>query len=205
MDTKKKIIFFIIIMLIIFFTVLFMNKNLSQNIRNLIYNSIIYDSYIKYFFNTEIKKSFENKVFKKCFFKKIDFINNQPIFLWNNIYLININKKILNLSKKKIYKHLPMLFGPKEKLTKILKKYLIFSKELNKIKLKINIMLITKNSSCNLFTDNNIKIKIGKINNIKRLNNFIEIYPFLKKQIKKNKKIKYVDLRYNYGIAVHWK
>ena len=49
--------------------------------------------------------------------------------------------------------------------------------------------------------DNGIKLNLGRQEFIDRLQRFIDVYPLLMQQ---EKAVKYVDLRYDTGVAVGW-
>ena len=49
---------------------------------------------------------------------------------------------------------------------------------------------------------NGIKLNLGRQEFIDRLQRFIDVYPLLAQQ---EKAVKYVDLRYDTGVAVGWK
>jgi cell division protein FtsQ len=50
-----------------------------------------------------------------------------------------------------------------------------------------------------------VRIELGRSDTMKRLNRFIELYPELQQQGQsQNKRVSYVDLRYDSGAAVGW-
>lgn len=128
-----------------------------------------------------------------------------PIAYWNNIYLIDKNGTLFYFFKNHSLEFIPKLYGPYNSEAQVLNGYINMKKILEKIKLQLKIVSINHRQSWKIITNNDISIILGRENYLKRLNIFVALYPFLKKQaIKKNKRINHVDLRYNSGAAVLW-
>ena len=53
-----------------------------------------------------------------------------------------------------------------------------------------------------LVLDNDVRLELGRKDNEKRIARFIELYPILQQQT--DKRVDYVDLRYDSGGAVGW-
>ncbi|WP_343183249.1 cell division protein FtsQ/DivIB [Buchnera aphidicola (Neophyllaphis podocarpi)] len=137
---------------------------------------------------------------------KINLILYEPIAYWNDIYMIDVNAKIFYIPKiYQIKNNLPKIYGLKKKQTEILVIYKKINKILENKKIKIKELYMKKRYSCKLITNSNIIIEIGNKDKIEKLKNLIIIWPMLhKEEIYYKKKIVYIDLRYNYGIAVKY-
>lgn len=148
------------------------------------------------------KISIRKKWPKKIFVNLVQFV---PLAFFNN-FLIDKNANLLNNNYSSIHKiRLPIIIGPEGEEKKHLKKYFFLIKKLKEINIKILILLIKDNKSLKILTQDNILLKLGYKHHNIRLNNLINVYPLLLKDMNKNKKkIKYIDLRYINGLAVKW-
>ncbi|XBC43497.1 MAG: cell division protein FtsQ/DivIB [Buchnera aphidicola (Meitanaphis flavogallis)] len=137
----------------------------------------------------------------------IHIVNTIPVAYWNDKYILDKKEIISHIIKKKqSIKNIPYFYGPKNSEKEILKNYEKIKNVLNKNNVILRSITITPYHSWKLLIENNIEIALGKINNIIQLKKLMMIWKTLKYEEKiKRKKIKYIDLRYESGIAIAWK
>ncbi|XBC42990.1 MAG: cell division protein FtsQ/DivIB [Buchnera aphidicola (Kaburagia rhusicola ensigallis)] len=134
-------------------------------------------------------------------------VSTIPVAYWNNEYILDKKEIIFHIIKKKQnIKNIPYFYGPQNSEKEILKNYDKVKNVLKKNKIVLRSITITPYHSWKLVIENNIEIALGKINNIIQLKRLMMIWKTLKYEEKiKRKKIKYIDLRYESGIAIAWK
>ncbi|XBC44554.1 MAG: cell division protein FtsQ/DivIB [Buchnera aphidicola (Schlechtendalia peitan)] len=146
-----------------------------------------------------VKKIWPDKLF-------INMKNTIPIAYWNNKYILDETGTIYNVHKKINAKNFLYFYGPKDSQIQILNNYHIVKKILKKNNIVLKSIVVTSHNSWKLLIENNTKIIIGNINNIMRLKRLVNIWKLLKyEETMKKKQIKYIDLRYESGIAIGWK
>lgn len=97
---------------------------------------------------------------------------------------------------------LPELFGPGGSEQTALQGYIAMQSLLDRAKLTISELTLSERFAWNIRLDNGIRLNLGRIEFVDRLQRFVDLYPLLKKQ---QKQLDYVDLRYDTGLAVGWK
>lgn len=97
---------------------------------------------------------------------------------------------------------LPELYGPVGSEETALRGYRSMQSLLNSAELSINELTLSERFAWNIRLSNGIKLNLGRIEFVNRLQRFVDIYPLLQQQ---NKQLDYVDLRYDTGLAVGWK
>jgi len=72
-------------------------------------------------------------------------------------------------------------------------------------KFKLKAASMTARRSWQLVLDDDTRLELGRNEDMKRLKRFIQLWPTLQQQAQaENKRIGYVDLRYDSGAAVGW-
>ena len=72
-------------------------------------------------------------------------------------------------------------------------------------KFSVKAASMTARHSWQLVTGDDVRIELGRSDNMKRLKRFIELWPVIQQQATAdNKRVSYVDLRYDSGAAVGW-
>ncbi|WP_395479869.1 cell division protein FtsQ/DivIB [Candidatus Curculioniphilus buchneri] len=137
---------------------------------------------------------------------KIHLIEYTPIAYWDDLYLIDHNGHIFKIPEDRIInQEIPKLYGPKGKEKNVLAGYYIMNQILTAAKFRLKSISMNARNSWKLILKNNIQLQLDRNNNIECLKQFIDVYPILLQQAwSKNKKISYVDLRYDSGMAVGW-
>ncbi|BAC24350.1 ftsQ [Wigglesworthia glossinidia endosymbiont of Glossina brevipalpis] len=130
-----------------------------------------------------------------------------PIGIWNDFQLIDYNGTIFNIpfiKKKNI--NLPKIYFKNKNKKIIIETLLIIKNILNNNNIELKTVNINNIFSWEITLNNNLKLKLGRYDKIKKLNIFIKIYPeLIKKSFNEKKNIKYIDLRYNSGVAIKYK
>lgn len=70
----------------------------------------------------------------------------------------------------------------------------------NKYQLKM--VAMSARHSWQLALDNDVRLELGRSDRMGRLQRFIELYPMLQQQ--PDKRVSYIDLRYDTGASVGW-
>ncbi|MBN2689381.1 MAG: cell division protein FtsQ/DivIB [Gammaproteobacteria bacterium] len=127
----------------------------------------------------------------------------QPIAVWNDSGLININNKIFDYKVKTFPGNLPHLYGNIAKLQEILIFYKSFSNMLLADNLVINRLVLDNDNNWRLGLVGGIKLKLGSTQVLQKMQTFIKAYPKIIKDHRDT--LSEVDLRYSNGMAVRWK
>ncbi|MGB0892901.1 MAG: cell division protein FtsQ/DivIB [Parashewanella sp.] len=120
---------------------------------------------------------------------------------WNNSEWLNRSGEVFDAPASQLEQGLPALSGPEDKAKEVLRTY----QQVGGL-LKINGFNLAKLSlslrhAWHVELSNQIKLDLGREDTMTRVQRFIDVYPQLQQQ---DKKIAYIDLRYDTGLAVGW-
>ncbi|MGK7244900.1 cell division protein FtsQ [Buttiauxella agrestis] len=137
---------------------------------------------------------------------KIHLVEYVPIARWNDQHMIDAQGNAFSVPAERATKQtLPMLSGPEGSEGEVLQGYRAMGDVLAKDKFTLKEAAMTARRSWQLTLNNGIKLNLGRGKTMKRLSRFVELYPVLQQQEQAdNKRISYVDLRYDSGAAVGW-
>ncbi|UVK77777.1 MAG: cell division protein FtsQ [Sodalis sp. Fse] len=137
---------------------------------------------------------------------KIHLVEYVPVARWNDLNMLDSSGKAFSVPVEHVGKQsMPMLYGPDGSEKDVLACYRIFNEVLSSAKFQLKAVCMSARYSWQLMLQNNIRLELGRYDKVRRLQRFIEIYPFLLQQAwNDNKRISYVDLRYDLGLAVGW-
>lgn len=137
---------------------------------------------------------------------KIHLVEYVPIARWNDQHMVDADGNAFSVPADRSSKQkLPMLYGPEGSQSEVLQGYRDMGQVLAKDKLTLKEAAMTARRSWQLTLSNDIKLNLGRGDTMKRLERFLELYPVLQQQAQsENKRISYVDLRYDSGAAVGW-
>ncbi|WP_310606303.1 cell division protein FtsQ [Buttiauxella brennerae] len=137
---------------------------------------------------------------------KIHLVEYVPIARWNDQHMIDAQGNSFSVPAERAAKQtLPMLSGPEGSEGEVLQGYRTMGDVLAKDKFTLKEAAMTARRSWQLTLNNGIKLNLGRGDTMKRLSRFVELYPVLQQQEQAdNKRISYVDLRYDSGAAVGW-
>lgn len=137
---------------------------------------------------------------------KIHLVEYVPVARWNDMHMVDAEGKSFSVPASHVGKEtLPMLYGPEGNETEVLAGYHQMRDVLAASKFKLKVASMTARRSWQLVLDEDIRLELGRNEDMKRLKRFIQLYPSLQQQAQaENKRISYVDLRYDSGAAVGW-
>lgn len=137
---------------------------------------------------------------------KIHLVEYVAVARWNDLHMVDAEGKSFTVPVSHLGKEtLPMLYGPEGSEKEVLAGYHQMNSALTAGKFKLKAASMTARRSWQLVTVDDIRLELGRSDNMKRLKRFIELYPSLLQQAQTdNKRISYVDLRYDSGAAVGW-
>ncbi|MBK0001145.1 cell division protein FtsQ [Erwinia sp. S38] len=137
---------------------------------------------------------------------KIHLVEYVPVARWNDVHMVDADGKSFSVPASHQDKEaLPLLYGPEGSETEVLTGYHQMRDVLAASKFKLKAASMTARRSWQLVLDDDTRLELGRSEDMKRLKRFIDLYPTLKQQGQaENKRISYVDLRYDSGAAVGW-
>ncbi len=141
----------------------------------------------------------------------IHIVEQKAVAIWNDDLLLNRHgdtfdglKKLPHVDPEKQYQtkqNLPHIFGPGGSEKTALIGYNHMQQLLSASGLKIAQIVLSERFAWQIKLNNQIVVKLGRQEYVNRLQRFIDVYPLL---MQETKPVKYVDLRYDTGLAVGW-
>ena len=137
---------------------------------------------------------------------KIHLVEYVPVARWNDQNVVDADGVSFSLPLSQLGKQaMPMLYGPEGSEKEVMAGFYQMSDMLKPSKVILKAASMTARRSWQLVTSDDMKIELGRDETMKRLQRFIDLYPVLLRQGQaENKRIGYVDLRYDSGAAVGW-
>lgn len=137
---------------------------------------------------------------------KIHLVEYVPVARWNDVHMVDAEGKSFSVPASHLGKeNMPMLYGPEGSESEVLAGYHQMSNALAASKMKLKAASMTARRSWQLVLEDDTRLELGRNEDMKRLQRFIELLPTLQRQGQaENKRISYVDLRYDSGAAVGW-
>ena len=130
---------------------------------------------------------------------KIYLVEQQPVAKWNEDLLLNPYGDTFN--DEGVELQLPRLYGPGGSEKTALEGYNAMHALIATTDMAIDELSLSERFAWQVQLKNGIKLNLGRQEFIDRLQRFIDVYPLLAQQ---EKAVKYVDLRYDTGVAVGW-
>lgn len=130
---------------------------------------------------------------------KIYLVEQQPVAKWNEDLLLNPYGDTFN--DEGVTLSLPRLYGPGGSEKTALEGYNAMHALIGTTDMAIDELSLSERFAWQVQLKNGIKLNLGRKEFIDRLQRFIDVYPLLTQQ---EKAVKYVDLRYDTGVAVGW-
>lgn len=149
---------------------------------------------------TSVRKQWPDKL-------KIHLVEFVPIARWNDQHMVDIQGNAFSVPAARNHgkQDLPKLSGPEGSENEVLQGYRDMGNILAKDNFTLKAVAMTARRSWQLTLNNGIQLNLGRGDTMKRLARFVELYPLFEQQAQTdNKKIIYVDLRYDSGAAVGW-
>lgn len=163
-------------------------------------------------YSASIRKRWPSKLY-------IHIIEQKVVAAWNGDLLLNqygdtfdggirLSSTEVSSNPKRVQQtvskenQIPQLFGPVGSEKTVLTGYTHMQRLLNASKLNIEQLVLSERFAWQAKLSNQVALKLGRREYINRLQRFIDVYPLLSQQ---ERKVEYVDLRYDTGLAVGWK
>ncbi|HHJ1110257.1 TPA: cell division protein FtsQ [Proteus mirabilis] len=134
---------------------------------------------------------------------KIHLVEYVPFTRWNDTHFLDREGRIFSLpTRLETQGNYPLLYGPQGSEKMVLAGYLAMRDQLLASNLKLKAASMSARQGWQLVLDNDVRLELGRKDTEKRIARFIELYPILQQQT--DKRVDYVDLRYDSGGAVGW-
>ncbi|MFS1702029.1 cell division protein FtsQ/DivIB [Alteromonas sp. AMM-1] len=143
-------------------------------------------------YRASVRKQWPNRL-------KVYLVEQTPVARWNEDLMLNPYGESFNAEGKTL--GLPKLFGPGGSEKTALEGYNAMQSLLAGQNLAIAELSLSERYAWQVQLQNGIELNLGRQEFIDRLQRFVDVYPLLAKQ---PKAVKYVDLRYDTGLAVGW-
>lgn len=131
----------------------------------------------------------------------IRFSEQEFVARWGDSAWLNNHGTAVVLPQRDGPEDVPHLLGPTGSELQVWQIYQKLQTKLNAAGLSIKQLELTPRRMWKLRLQSGIELVIGRVAMEERVERFIRVYPFL---IKKNRRIRRVDLRYANGLAVAW-
>ncbi|EHD20137.1 MULTISPECIES: cell division protein FtsQ [Brenneria] len=137
---------------------------------------------------------------------KIHLVEYVPVARWNDLLMVDGAGNAFSVPAERVgNRKMPLLYGPDGSETDVLEGYRTMNQVLAAGKFSLKTVAMSARHSWQLGLDDDTRIELGRDDRAKRLARFIELYPLLQRQAQsENKRVGYVDLRYDSGAAVGW-
>lgn len=135
---------------------------------------------------------------------KIHLVEYVPVARWNDLRMLDAEGKSFSAPAGRLGNQaLPWLYGPEGSELEVLDEYRTMSSLLTMGSFPLKAVAMSARHSWQLVLKDGIRLELGRDDRMQRLQRFIELYPVLKQQAQ-DRRISYVDLRYDSGAAVGW-
>jgi len=137
---------------------------------------------------------------------KIHLVEYVPVARWNDLHMLDTTGKSFSVPAERMgNKTMPLLYGPEGSEQDVLAGYRTMNEVMSANKFQVKAVSMSARHSWQLTLQDDIRLELGREDRARRLQRFIGIYPVLLQQSRAdNKRISYVDLRYDAGLAVGW-
>ncbi len=137
---------------------------------------------------------------------KIHLVEYVPVARWNDLHLLDATGKSFSVPAERVGKQsMPMLYGPEGSEQDVLAGYRAMNPLMAENKFTLKTVSMSARHSWQVTLQDDIRLELGRDDRTRRIQRFIGIYPVLLQQARTdNKRLSYVDLRYETGLAVGW-
>lgn len=132
---------------------------------------------------------------------RVVIVEQRAVAKWQDDMLLNADGDSFHASAPQALTDLPALFGPGGSEKTALAGYRTMQTLLRGANLAIAELTLSERYAWQLRLANGINVNLGRTEFMSRLQRFVDIYPLL---LRHEKAVKYVDLRYDTGLAVGW-
>ncbi|SLM64607.1 MULTISPECIES: cell division protein FtsQ [Dickeya] len=137
---------------------------------------------------------------------KIHLVEYIPFARWNDQLMVDSDGNTFSVPAERVgNKKMPMLYGPEGSEDDVLEGYREISQTLAAGKFVVKMVAMTARHSWQVGLEDDVRLNLGRDDRSRRLARFLELYALLQRQAQtENKRVNYVDLRYDTGAAVGW-
>ncbi|MEA9391786.1 cell division protein FtsQ [Acerihabitans sp. TG2] len=137
---------------------------------------------------------------------KIHVVEYVPVARWNDLHMLDTTGTSFSVPAERMgNKTMPLLYGPEGGEQDVLAGYRTMNQVMLANKFQVKTVSMSARHSWQITLQDDIRLELGREDRARRLQRFIGIYPVLLQQARAdNKRISYVDLRYDSGLAVGW-
>ncbi|MBG6248961.1 MULTISPECIES: cell division protein FtsQ [Symbiopectobacterium] len=137
---------------------------------------------------------------------KIHLVEYVPVARWNDQLMVDAEGNSFSVPAERVgNRKMPLLYGPEGSENDVLEGYRTMSQVLASSKMTLKMVAMSARHSWQLGLEDDIRLELGRDERARRLERFLELYPLLQRQAQNdNKRVSYVDLRYDTGAAVGW-
>ena len=132
---------------------------------------------------------------------RVVIVEQRAVAKWQDDMLLNADGDSFHAQVPLALIDLPALFGPGGSEKTALAGYRAMEALLHGANLAIAELTLSERYAWQLRLANGINVNLGRTEFMSRLQRFVDIYPLL---LRREKTVKYVDLRYDTGLAVGW-
>lgn len=148
-------------------------------------------------YSVSVRKQWPNKL-------NIYVVDQVPIARWNGDFFINQYGDAFQVTSDRIHHQVPAFYGPEGTEKLAVENFENLNKLLDFSALSINELVLSERYSWQLTLNDGVTLNLGRENRVERIQRFMDIYPEIKMHKSATQKIKYIDLRYDTGMAVGW-
>ncbi len=130
-------------------------------------------------------------------------VEHQAVAHWNGDFLLNQAGDVFQAKSPHLAKDLPTLYGPEGSELEAWQTFQEFNELLYINGFGLKSLALSERFAWQLWLDNGIRLNLGREEKVKRVQRFIDLYPYIGKRNKGP--IDAVDLRYDIGLAVSFK
>ncbi|QIW16904.1 cell division protein FtsQ [Pasteurellaceae bacterium RH1A] len=125
----------------------------------------------------------------------------QPVAVWNDNHFVSSQGEVFTLPANRASKEgLPILYGPDSEGKRVLEAWTKIKADLTSRHLGLKSVAIDNRGSWSITLDNNVQLRLGRGEWTPKIDRFVAIFPHI--SVPENKRLAYVDLRYEHGAAV---
>lgn len=128
-------------------------------------------------------------------------IEHQPIARWNNDKLLSDRGVVFSLPAERFSAEgLPLLFGPDSEGRVVLDAWNKIKQDLTLRNLTLSSVEMDSRGAWTIALDNGVSLRLGRGDWLPKIDRFVAIFPQI--EVPSDKRLSYVDLRYDHGAAV---
>ncbi|QGM80413.1 cell division protein FtsQ/DivIB [Otariodibacter oris] len=131
----------------------------------------------------------------------ITLLEHVPVARWNDEHLVSQQGVVFDLPKDRFdSEQLPAFYGPDISSKKVLDAWYKIQKDLESRKLVLKSISMDIRGSWSIVLDNQVELRLGRGDWLPKIDRFVTIFPEI--EIPEEKRLSYVDLRYEHGASV---